>query len=94
MKRGTASNVNALPAAEEVNLGILEFSSATNKLLPVSKVAAFKLSKIVTVFVSTDLILFPLISTEDTDFLVIDRQGNGNNLIIHNFNQDELLLKY
>ena len=37
---------------------------------------------------------FPLISTEDTDFLVIDRQGNGNNLIIHNFNQDELLLKY
>ena len=37
---------------------------------------------------------FPLISTEDTDFLVIDRQGNGDNLIIHNFNQDELLLKY
>jgi ureidoglycolate lyase len=37
---------------------------------------------------------FPLISTEDADFLVIDRQGNGDNLIIHNFNQDELLLKY
>ena len=37
---------------------------------------------------------FPLISTEDTDFLVIDRQGSGDNLIIHNFNQDELLLKY
>ena len=37
---------------------------------------------------------FPLISTEDTDFLVIDRQGNGDNLIIHNFNQGELLLKY
>ena len=37
---------------------------------------------------------FPLISTEDTDFLVIDRQGSGDNLIIHNFNQGELLLKY
>ena len=37
---------------------------------------------------------FPLISTEDTDFLVIDRQGSGDNLIIHNFNQDEVLLKY
>ena len=37
---------------------------------------------------------FPLISTEDTDFLVIDRQGNGDNLIIHNFKKDELLLKY
>jgi ureidoglycolate lyase len=37
---------------------------------------------------------FPLISTEDTDFLVIDRKGSGDNLIIHNFNQDEVLLKY
>ena len=26
---------------------------------------------------------FPLISTEDTDFLVIDRKGSGENLIIH-----------
>ena len=26
---------------------------------------------------------FPLISTEDTNFFVIDRKGSGNNLIIH-----------
>ena len=37
---------------------------------------------------------FPLISTEDTDFLVIDRKGNGKNLIIHNFDKDEILLRY
>ena len=37
---------------------------------------------------------FPLISTEDTDFLVIDRKGSGNNLIIHNFDKEEVLLKY
>ena len=37
---------------------------------------------------------FPLISTEDTDFLVIDRKGSGNNLIIHNFDKDKVLLKY
>jgi len=37
---------------------------------------------------------FPLISTEDTDFLVIDRKGSGNNLIIYNFDKDEVLLKY
>ena len=37
---------------------------------------------------------FPLISTEDTDFLVIDRKGDGENLIIHNFDKDEVLLKY
>jgi len=37
---------------------------------------------------------FPLISTENTDFLVIDRKGNGNNLIIHNFDKEDVLLKY
>ena len=37
---------------------------------------------------------FPLISTENTDFLVIDRKGSGNNLIIHNFDKEEVLLKY
>jgi ureidoglycolate lyase len=36
---------------------------------------------------------FPLISTEDTDFLVIDRKGSGENLIIHQF-KEEIILKY
>jgi ureidoglycolate lyase len=37
---------------------------------------------------------FPLISTEDTSFLVIDRKGSGDNLIIHNFDKDDILLTY
>ena len=37
---------------------------------------------------------FPLISTEDTDFLVIDRKGSGKNLIIHKFDKKEIVLKY
>ena len=37
---------------------------------------------------------FPLISTEDTDFLVIDRKGSGENLIIHKFEKDEVVLNY
>ena len=37
---------------------------------------------------------FPLISTENTDFLVIDRKGNGDNLIIHKFDKEEVVLKY
>ena len=37
---------------------------------------------------------FPLISTEDTDFLVIDRKGNGENLIIHKFDKEKIVLKY
>ena len=37
---------------------------------------------------------FPLISTEDTNFLVIDRKGDGNNLIIHNFKKEKIILEY
>ena len=37
---------------------------------------------------------FPLISTVDTNFLVIDRKGSGENLIIHNFDKEKIILKY
>ena len=37
---------------------------------------------------------FPLISTENTSFLVIDRKGNGENLIIHKFNKEKIILEY
>jgi len=37
---------------------------------------------------------FPLISTEDTNFLVIDRKGKGQNLIIHNFDKEKIILNY
>ena len=37
---------------------------------------------------------FPLISTEDTNFLVIDRKGSGENLIIHKFEKEKIFLNY
>jgi ureidoglycolate lyase len=37
---------------------------------------------------------FPLISIEDTDFLVIDRKGTGENLIIHHFKEEKVILDY
>ena len=37
---------------------------------------------------------FPLISTEDMNFLVVDRKGAGNNLIIYNFEKEKVILKY
>ena len=37
---------------------------------------------------------FPLISTENTNFLVIDRKGNGENLIIHKFRKEKIILEY
>ena len=37
---------------------------------------------------------FPLISTENMNFLVVDRKGVGNNLIIHNFEKEKIILEY
>ena len=37
---------------------------------------------------------FPLISTENMNFLVIDRKGSGENLIIHKFEKEKIILHY
>jgi ureidoglycolate lyase len=37
---------------------------------------------------------FPLISTENMNFLVVDREGSGDNLVIENLDKEELILKY
>ena len=37
---------------------------------------------------------FPLISTEDMNFLVVDRKGSGDNLVIINLDKENITLKY
>ena len=37
---------------------------------------------------------FPLISTENMNFLVVDRKGPGDNLIIENLQKEKIILKY
>ena len=37
---------------------------------------------------------FPLISTEDMNFLVVDRKGLGDNLVIENLDKENISLKY
>ena len=37
---------------------------------------------------------FPLISTENMNFLVVDRKGNGENLIVQNFDKEKIILEY
>ena len=41
-----------------------------------------------------DIWHFPLISTENMSFLVVDRKGAGNNLIIYNFEKEKVILEY
>ena len=37
---------------------------------------------------------FPLISTKDMNFLVVDRKGSGDNLVLEDLNKEEIFLKY
>ena len=37
---------------------------------------------------------FPLIATENINFLVIDRKGSGDNLIIHKSEKEKIILHY
>ena len=37
---------------------------------------------------------FPLISTEDMNFLVVDRLGEGENLVIHDLNKENITLEF
>jgi len=37
---------------------------------------------------------FPLIATEDMNFLVVDRKGSGDNLVLEDLDKEEIFLKY
>ena len=37
---------------------------------------------------------FPLISKKNMNFLVIDRKGKGNNLVIYNFKKEKIILRH
>ena len=64
------------------------------KKLEMDKIESFVVPKGKGVNYKTGIWHFPLISTEDMDFLVVDRKGPGENLIVENLDQEEILLKY
>ena len=58
------------------------------------KVEAFIIPKGVGVNYNAGIWHFPLISTEDMNFLVVDRKGSGDNLVLEDLNKEEIFLKY
>lgn len=58
------------------------------------KVEAFIIPKRVGVNYNTGIWHFPLIATEDMDFLVVDRKGKGNNLVLHDLNKQNITLEF
>ena len=56
------------------------------------KIESFRIPKQTGVNLNPGIWHFPLISTKDMNFLVIDRKGKGNNLIIHKFRKEKIYL--
>ena len=58
------------------------------------KVEAFIIPKGVGVNYNAGIWHFPLIATEDMDFLVVDRKGEGDNLVLHDLNTENITLEF
>ena len=59
-----------------------------------SKAEAFIVPKGIGVNYNSGVWHFPLISTEDMNFLVVDRKGEGNNLVFHDLNKENISLEF
>jgi len=60
----------------------------------ISKIEAFIVPPEIGVNYNPGTWHFPLIATEDMNFLVVDRKGSGENLVLEDLNKEEIFLKY
>ena len=59
-----------------------------------NKIEAFIIPKGIGVNYNAGIWHFPLISTEDMNFLVVDRKGDGDNLVFHNLDEKNITLDF
>ena len=72
----------------------LSFVAPQGEFPEISKIESFIIPHKTGINYKPGIWHFPLISTEDTNFLVIDRKGEGENLIIHKFEKENIILNY
>jgi len=72
----------------------LSFVAPQGEFPEISKIESFIIPTKTGINYKPGIWHFPLISTEDTNFLVIDRKGIGENLIIHKFEKEKIILDY
>jgi len=71
----------------------LVFVAPKGKKPNVKKIQSFIVPKETGINYKPGIWHFPLISKKKMNFLVIDRKGKGNNLVIHNFKKEKIILK-
>ena len=72
----------------------LSFVAPQGRFPEISKIQSFIIPPKTGINYKPGIWHFPLISTEDTNFIVIDRKGSGENLIIHKFKEEKIILHY
>ena len=72
----------------------LSFVAPSGESPEISKIQSFIIPPKTGINYKPGILHFPLISTENTNFLVIDRKGDGENLIIHKFEKEKIILEY
>ena len=72
----------------------LVFVAPKGKIPNTKKIESFIVPKQTGINYKPGIWHFPLISSKNMNFLVIDRKGIGNNLVIHNFKNEKISLKY
>ena len=72
----------------------LVFVAPREEKLDLNKIEAFIIPPGIGVNYNPGNWHFPLISTEDMNFLVVDRKGSGENLVIENLDKENITLKY
>ena len=72
----------------------LVFVAPKEEKLDLNKIEAFIIPPGIGVNYNPGTWHFPLISTEDMNFLVVDRKGSGDNLVIENLDKENITLNY
>ena len=62
--------------------------------IDLNKIESFIIPKGIGVNYNPGIWHFPLISTEDMNFLVVDRLGDGENLILYDLNKENITLEF
>ena len=80
-----------IPMSETI---FLVFVAPKSKKPNIKKIKSFIVPKQTGINYRPGIWHFPLISTKNINFLVIDRKGKGNNLVIHKFKQEKIVLRH
>ena len=80
-----------IPMKETV---FLSFVAPEGDKPDLTRVEAFVIPKGIGVNYNPGIWHFPLISTEDMNFLVVDRKGEGDNLIIHDLKEEDISIDF